>query len=235
MKLVTVEAIQPIKNYARILLAMHSKLVVASLVALAATIAGISGTALAQNQTSPSSTTTAATTTAANNITTASNMTLDEARNLYLSVWNQTAFNVTFSTYVQPFTAAGYGVYEEHGTTFEPGESMVLYVELVGYDHLSVRDDQGNRLYLMNMTADYIIADVNGTELQSIEDVPAGSIVSHKPNTELFLELSLTQETPFPEGEYLITYVITDEVSGESITIEKQVTVARQTVPSGTV
>ena len=112
---------------------------------------------------------------------------------------------------------------------------MVLYVELVGYDHLSVRDDQGNRLYLMNMTADYIIADVNGTELQSIEDVPAGSIVSHKPNTELFLELSLTQETPFPEGEYLITYVITDEVSGESITIEKQVTVARQTVPSGTV
>lgn len=159
-------------------------------------------------------------------------MTLDEVRNLYLTVWNQTAFNATFSTYVEPLTALGYGVYQEHGTTFEPGESMVLYVELVGYGHQRVLDEQGNVLYLMNMTADYIISDVNGTELQSIERVPAGSIVSHRPNTELFLELSLTQETPFPEGEYLITYVITDEVSGESVTIEKQVTIARQTAPS---
>ncbi|HEX7031975.1 MAG TPA: hypothetical protein VF172_03145 [Nitrososphaera sp.] len=213
---------------------MHCKLVIAFVIAVAATIAGISGTALAQNQTSPSSSTT--TTTATNaTTTTASNMTLDEAKKLYLSVWNQTEFNATFSTYVQPFTAAGYGVYEEHGTTFEPGESMVLYVELVGYDHMRVVDDQGNPLYLINMTADYIISDANGTELQSIEDVPAGSIVSHRPNTELFLELSLTQERPFPEGEYVITYVITDEVSGESAAVEKQVTVARQTASSGTV
>lgn len=213
---------------------MYSKVVVASVVALAAIIAGISGTALAQNQTSPSSSTTA-TTAATNNITAASNMTLDEAKNQYLSVWNRTAFNVTFNTYVQPFSAAGYGVYEEHGTTFEPGEPMVLYVELVGYGHKRVLDDKGNPLYLMNMTADYIIADANGTALQSIEDVPAGSIVSHKPNTELFLELSLTQESPFPEGDYLIKYIITDEVSGESSAIEKQITVARQTAAPGTV
>ncbi|MEW6603819.1 MAG: hypothetical protein AB1351_03915 [Thermoproteota archaeon] len=199
---------------------MYGKLVVAFVIAFAAAIALVSGTASAQNQTATN--------------TTASNMTLGDAKDLYLSVWNQTAFNATFSTYVQPFTAAGYGVYEEHDNVFDPGETMVLYVELVGYDHMHVMDDQGNILYLMNMTADYIIASANGTELQAIENVPAGSIVSHRPNTELFLELSLTQDTPFPEGDYLITYVITDEVSGESFTIEKQVTVG-QTVSVDTV
>lgn len=198
---------------------MYGKLVVAFVIAFAAAIALVSGTALAQNQTTTN---------------TASNMTLGEAKNLYLSVWNQTEFNAAFSTYVQPFTAAGYGVYEEHGSVFDPGETMVLYVELVGYDHMPVTDDQNDTLYLMNMTADYIIASANGTKLQAIENVPAGSIVSHRPNTELFLELSLTQDKPFPEGNYLITYVITDEVSGESFAIEKQVTVG-QAVSAGIV
>lgn len=200
---------------------MYRKFVMAFLVAFAAVFfTSVSGNALAQNQTSTN--------------TIASNMTLNDAKDLYLSVWNQTEFNATFSTYVQPFTAAGYGVYEEHDSVFDPGETMVLYVELVGYGHMPVLDDQGNTLYLMNMTADYIIASTNGTELQSIEGVPAGSIVSHRPNTELFLELSLTQDTPFPEGDYLITYAITDEVSGESFTIEKQITVG-QTVSADVV
>ncbi len=78
----------------------------------------------------------------------------------------------------------------------------------------------------MNLTADYIIAGANGTELQTIENVPVGSIISHRPNTELFLELTLTQERPFPEGDYTITYVITDEVSGESFELAKDVRVA---------
>lgn len=220
MKLVPVDATQLIKNYARAFLPMYSKFVMVFLVAFAAAFTSVSGNALAQNQTST-------------NIS-ASNMTLNDAKDLYLSVWNQTEFNATFSTYVQPFTAAGYGVYEEHDSVFDPGETMVLYVELIGYGHMPVLDDQGNTLYLMNMTADYIIASANGTELQSIEDVPAGSIVSHRPNTELYLELSLTQDTPFPEGDYLITYTITDEVSGESFTIEKQITVG-QTVSAGVV
>jgi len=107
----------------------------------------------------------------------------------------------------------------------------VLYVEPVGFNHMHVLDDRGNTLYLMNMTADYTIAGANGTELQSIEDVPVGSIVSHRPNTELFFELTLTQESPSPAGGYLLTYAVTDEVSGESFTLEKEITVA-ETVSS---
>jgi hypothetical protein len=46
-----------------------------------------------------------------------------------------------------------------------------------------------------------------------------------------FLELTLTQKSPFPVGDYLLTYVVTDEVSGESFILEKEITVA-ETVSS---
>jgi hypothetical protein len=157
-------------------------------------------------------------------------MTLDEAKDAYLAAWNGTDLNATFSTFVQPFSAAGYGIYEGHGNVFQPGETVVLYVELVGYDHMPVPGENG-MLYLMNLTADYTIASADGAMMQTIQDVPAGSIISHRPNTELFLELSLTQE--LPGGDYLVTYNITDEVSGESFALEKQITVAGA-MPPGT-
>jgi len=188
------------------------------------------------------STTSAATTTAAN-VTATNNMTIEDAKELYLSVWNQTEFNATFSTFVEPFSAAGYGVYEERSNIFAPGETIVLYVEPVGFAHEQVIDEGGSSnnntmLYLMNMTADYEIAAANGTELQLIEDVQVGSITSHRPNTEMFLTLTLTPERfgiieafevqPLPIGNYVITYSVTDEVSGESFQLEKEITVAER-------
>jgi hypothetical protein len=86
----------------------------------------------------------------------------------------------------------------------------------------------------MNITADYLISDANGTKLQAIEDVPVGSIVSHRPNTELFLELTLSQERPFPVGDYTITYVVNDKVSGESFELSKDIKVAETKLPSTT-
>ncbi len=190
------------------------------LIALAVGIAAMSGTALAQNQTSSSGLP------ASNTTTSSANMTLDSAKEQYMSVWNQTEFNATFSTFVEPLSAAGYGVYQEHGSVFRPGETIVLYVEPVGFGYKQIPDGNGSSLYLMNMTADYVIASSNGTELQTIENVPVGSIVSHRANTELFLELTLTQARPFPVGDYNIKYTITDEVSGKSFQLEKQIRVA---------
>jgi hypothetical protein len=168
------------------------------------------------------------------NVTATNKMTIEDAKELYLSVWNQTEFNTTFSTFVEPFSAAGYGVYEERSNVFAPGETIVLYVEPVGFAHEQVIDEEGgsnnnSTLYLMNMTADYEIAAANGTELQLIEDVQVGSITSHRPNTEMFLTLTLAQEVqPFPVGNYVITYSVTDEVSGESFELEKEITVAER-------
>src|SRR5215218_8954121 len=172
------------------------------------------------------------TTANATNVTATDNMTIEDARKLYLSVWNQTEFNATFSTFVEPFSAAGYGVYEERSNVFAPGETIVLYVEPVGFAHRQIIDEEGgnnNTLYFMNMTADYEIAAANGTELQLIEDVQAGSITSHRPNIEMPLTLTITPEVqPLPIGDYIITYSVTDEVSGESFELEKEITVAER-------
>ena len=227
-------------------------IIIIVVIAFTATIAGTSAiTVVGQNQTlnlttlltpdtnnddnnNDTTTMTLANTTAAANVTATNNMTIEAAKELYLSVWNQTEFNTTFSTFVEPFSAAGYGVYEERSNVFAPGETIVLYVEPVGFAHEQVIDEEGgsnnnSTLYLMNMTADYEIAAANGTKLQLIEDVQVGSITSHRPNTEMFLTLTLAQEVqPFPVGNYVITYSVTDEVSGESFELEKEITVAER-------
>jgi hypothetical protein len=155
-------------------------------------------------------------------------MNLDAAKEQYLTVWNQTGFNIVFDTYVEPDSATAYGIYEEIGNnnTFRPGETMVLYIEPVGFGHRQILDDQGNTQYLMNFTADFLIADANGNELLAFEDVPLGSIASYRQNTELFLELTITQDQPFPVGDYMITYIIHDQVSGESLEIDKRITIS---------
>ncbi len=173
---------------------------------------------------------------AANLTATTNNMTIEDAKEIYLSVWNQTEFNATFSTFVEPFSAAGYGVYEERSNIFAPGETIVLYVEPVGFAHKQIIDERGGNnntlLYLMNMTSDYKIAAANGTELelQIIEDEQGlRNITSHRPNTEMYLTLTLTPEVqPLPVGSYVITYSVTDEISGESFELEKDITVAER-------
>ena len=181
-----------------------------------------------------SASTSAATTT---NLTATNNMTIEDAKELYLSVWNETEFNATFSTFIEPFSAAGYGVYEERSNIFEPGETIVLYVEPMGFAHKQVIDEERSSnnntlLYLMNMTSDYKIATANGTELelQLIEDEQGlRNITSHRPNTEMYLTLTLTPEVqPLPVGRYVITYSVTDEISGESFELEKDITVAER-------
>jgi hypothetical protein len=254
--------IRSIKNYACMPLPMYDKffiiIIVVVAIAFTATIIGTT-TVVGQNQTlnltalltpdtnnDTTTTMTLANTTAANNMTTAAtnanttatnNITIEDAKELYLSVWNQTEFNATFSTFVEPFSAAGYGVYEERSNVFAPGERIVLYVEPVGFGHRQILDEEGNStntLYLMNITADYKIAGANGTELQLIEDMPpVVNITSHRQNTEMFLTLTLTQDVQsFPTGSYVITYSVTDEVSGESFQLEKEITVAERVVSS---
>lgn len=188
------------------------------------------------NMTASNDTTTNPAATTVANVDAPDNMTIDDAKDLYLSVWNQTELNATFSTFVEPFSAAGYGVYEERNNIFAPGETIVLYVEPVGFGHEQVIDEGGDSngnntntttLYLMNMTADYEIAAANGTELQLIEDVQAGNITSHRPNTEMFLTLTITPDVqPLPIGSYVITYSVNDEVSGESFQLEKDIIIA---------
>jgi hypothetical protein len=162
---------------------------------------------------------------------------LAAARQRYLSAWNNTAFNSQFDVFIAEGTQSGYGIYREHvpENVFRPGETMVLYVEPVGFGHMPITDastqDGGNStaatrtLYLINMTVDIIISDSSGSQLQTIEDLPAASFISHRENTEFPLEVTLSQEEPFPVGDYILTYVVHDQIMGQSFEINKRITI----------
>jgi hypothetical protein len=162
---------------------------------------------------------------------------LEAARQEYLSAWNNTTFTSQFDIFIAEGTHSGYGVYREHlpADVFRPGETIVLYVEPVGFGHqpiiASSPQDEDNSttttgtLYLINMTVDIIISDSSGAQLQTLEDLPAGSFISHRQNTEFPLEVTLSQEEPFPVGDYILTYVVYDQVAGQSFQIDREITI----------
>ena len=164
-------------------------------------------------------------------------MDLDAARQQYLSVWENAPFSSQFDVFIEEGSNLGYGVYREHipANIFRQGETIVLYVEPVGFGHQPIVIDRSmgstgsnnnvTTLYLINMTADYIISDSAGFELQRVEDLPVGELISHRQNLEMFLTLTLSQEQPFPIGDYILTYVIHDQVTGQSFQIEKRITI----------
>jgi hypothetical protein len=140
-------------------------------------------------------------------------------------VAGEQTFGSAFDTFVSS-EPGGYGIYEERkSNVFKPGETFLLYVEPLGYTYGTVTDEDGNTLYTMNFTLDFIISDKNGNILGGQEDIPVSNIVSYHQNKELNLDISIDQSSPFPPGDYVITYRITDENSGNSFDITKDVTV----------
>ena len=140
-------------------------------------------------------------------------------------VAGEQTFRSAFDTFVSS-EPGGYGIYEERkSNVFKPGETFLLYVEPLGYTYGTVTDEDGNTLYTMNFTLDFIISDKNGNILGGQEDIPVSKIVSYHQNKELNLDISIDQSSPFPPGDYVITYRITDENSGNSFDITKDVSV----------
>jgi hypothetical protein len=168
---------------------------------------------------------------------------LEAVRQDYLSVWNSTAFSSQFDVFIAEGTDGGYGVYREHtpANVFRPGETIVLYLEPVGFGHQAITatstDDVGINdssvsmpMYLIEMTVDIIISDAAGTQLQALEDLPGASFISHRENTEFPLVVTLTQSEPFPVGDYILSYIIYDQVTGQSFQIDRQITIDENAV-----
>ena len=130
-----------------------------------------------------------------------------------------------FDTFVSS-EPAGYGMYEEReSNVFAPGETFLLYVEPVGYSYGNMSSENSGQLYSMNFTVDFTISAPNGTILAGQEDLPLSNLVSHHQNKELMLQMSIDQTSPFPPGDYVLRYTFTDENSGKSFDIRKDVTV----------
>jgi hypothetical protein len=151
----------------------------------------------------------------------------EAARQQYLIAWDHTNFSSVLSTFVKEGSAAGYGVFEPHSNIFSPGESIVLYVEPIGFQQKPVIDKNNNTLYQINLTADINISNSKGKQLSAIKNLPLVLAKSHQNNTELYLAPKLNQGKPFPPGEYKFTYIFKDGSSGKSFEIVKTVKIAQ--------
>jgi hypothetical protein len=156
------------------------------------------------------------------------------AREQLLLAWNHTGFHPQFDTYVN--SADAYGIYEEHkSNVFKPGEPIILYVEPVGFTHMPINGVSNNtKLYLINMTAGIVLSDKQGNILFGRENIPLLGVMSHHKNTELFANLRVTQSSPFPAGDYVITYTVTDVPSGKSFKIVKDIAIAGRSTSNTT-
>lgn len=140
--------------------------------------------------------------------------------------------NETFASsldlFVVPESLGGYGVYEERESSFAPGEDIVLYSEPVGFSYKPIISNQtnGETQYLMNFTADLVITDTEGNVLGGFQDLPISEIISHHQNKEVNLVVTLSQSSPFPEGNYKVLYTVHDEPSDNTFEITKDVTIS---------
>lgn len=149
-------------------------------------------------------------------------------RDQYLAQWQQLNFQSSFDTFVEPYSALGYGIYQEHPSNiFNPDTSAItLYVEPIGYGFTEGVDEEGNTLYSFNFTSTITISDDQGNPLT--EPIPAEfdePLNSHNKATEAFMPITLTLEQPLPVGQYTITYDITDGTSGKNFEIVKDIRV----------
>jgi len=135
----------------------------------------------------------------------------------------------TFLPKVETFVSSlpqGFGIYDERTSNlFAPGEDILLYIEPDGFSYGIVKDDRNNTLYSINFDADFTISDINGNLLTEQKGIPVNDITSHHQNKEIFIPFTITQSNPIPPGNYIITYTIHDENSGNSFKIDKEIVI----------
>ncbi len=120
----------------------------------------------------------------------------------------------------------GYGVYEERDSSiFSPSEDIILYIEPVGFEYGTTEEGEDS-LYTINFSADFAISDSEGNFLTEQKGLPVSEIISHYQNKEVFIPFTISQTTPFPVGDYVITYTIHDSNSGNSFDIVKEITIS---------
>ena len=151
----------------------------------------------------------------------------EAAREQFLKVWDQLEFEPRVATFVNGSEVIGAGQYQEHSNVFAPGEEIVLYVQPIGFGHKQIQGQNGEKLYLMNFTADIILSTKNGTIIGGGQDIPVTQLISHYRNVELLATLTLTiPPDQSIKGDYLARYTMNDQTTGKSFDITKDVTIS---------
>jgi hypothetical protein len=153
-------------------------------------------------------------------------MKYEASREQFLKSWDQLEFEPRVATFVNESEVIGNGQYQEHSNVFPPGENIVLYVQPIGFGHKQIQGQNGEKLYLMNFTADIVLSTKNGTIVGGGQDITLSQPISHYRNTELYTTLTVTQKNPFPTGDYIFKYTLKDQTTGKSFDITKDVTIS---------
>lgn len=110
--------------------------------------------------------------------------------------------------------AIGFGMYEEREhDTFTQGETFYLYAEPKNYTIKQIEEE----LFEIHIKEDLYILDMEGNILWGQKDFLDYHIFSHKPNNEIFITNTVTQDSPFPIGEYQFQLVIKDVFSQKAV------------------
>ncbi len=132
-------------------------------------------------------------------------------------IWNKAPLELNNLLFTDD-EAGGFGFYQIRANNhFAQGETFFIYTEPKNY---TIKEIDQN-LYEIHIKEDLYILDREGNILWGKKDFLEYHIISHAANKELFITNTITQDTPFPKGEYQFQIVLKD-VSSQK-TVEKTI------------
>ena len=110
--------------------------------------------------------------------------------------------------------ATGFGMYQiREDANFAQGETFYIYAEPKNY---SIKENEQG-LFEIHFKQDLYITDMEGDILWGKKDYLEFHVLSHKPNSEVHITNTVTQESPFPKGEYQFQMVLKDVLSQKTV------------------
>ena len=110
--------------------------------------------------------------------------------------------------------ATGFGMYRvRQNANFEPGETFLIYAEPRNYTIKKIEEE----LFEIHFKEDIYLLDSEGNILWGQKDYLDYHVFSHHPNNEIFITNTITQNSPFPKGEYQFQLVLKDVLSQKTV------------------
>ena len=135
---------------------------------------------------------------------------LEEALSL---IWNKSPLELNNLIFCEG-ESGGFGFYQKRTDhNFVEGETIYLYTEPKYYSIIKM----GEELFEIHFKEDLYILNPEGTILWGQKDFLEYHITSYAPNKEVFIFNTITQDDPFPKGEYQFLLVLKDVASQKTV------------------
>jgi len=128
-------------------------------------------------------------------------------------IWNKSPLELNNLIFCEE-KPDGFGFYQKRANhNFTEGETFYLYAEPKYYSIVETGED----LFEIHFKEDLYILDLEGTILWGQKDFLEYHVTTHNPNKEVFISNTITQDDPFPKGEYQFLLVLKDVASQKTV------------------